>query len=150
MFSKVIKLFAITLLIVSCGNKNEGLSEVVVETSTGPVTYYVETALTKEQMSEGLMNRKELRADSGMIFILQGQQDIAMWMKDTYIPLDILFLNQQGKIIAVYENAEPLSTTLIRPEITEPLGAVIELNGGDIAKNNIKIGDRVKNELIGK
>ena len=150
MFSKVVKLLAISLLVVSCGKKNENLSQVVVETSTGPVTYYVEAAITKEQMSEGLMNRKELRSDSGMIFILQGQEDIAMWMKDTYIPLDMLFVNQQGKIIAIYENAEPLSTKLIRPTITEPLGAVIELNGGDIAKNNIKVGDTVKNDLIGK
>ena len=148
MISKFVKLLAVALLIVSCSKKNDNLSELVINTQEGPVTYYLETALTKDQMAKGLMDRKELRADSGMIFVLQGQEDIAMWMRDTYIPLDMVFISKQGKVIAVYENAEPLSTNLIRPKITEPLGAVIELNGGDIKKNGIKVGDSVKNEYL--
>ena len=148
MISKFIKLLAVALLVVSCSKKEDKLSELVIVTQEGPVTYHVETALTKEQMSKGLMDRKELKADSGMIFVLQGQEDIAMWMKDTYIPLDMLFISNKGKVIAVYENATPLSTDLIRPNITEPLGAVIELNGGDIKKNGIKVGDTVKSEFL--
>ena len=69
-------------------------------------------------------------------------------MKDTYIPLDMIFIGQNKRIIAVYKNAKPLSTELIRPRVSEPLSAVVELNGGDIDKHNIKIGDKIDNDMI--
>jgi len=147
---KFIKICIVALALISCKQKNDNLSEMVIMTSKGPIIYQVESATTKEQMSQGLMNRKELRSDSGMIFALNGAKDIAMWMKDTYIPLDILFVNKDGKIISFYKNAEPLSTKLIKPQVNEPLAAVIEINGGDIEKNNISIGDTVRHELINK
>ena len=150
MMSKFIKLFAVVLLLASCGKKDDKLSELVFVTSEGPVTYQVETATTKEEMSRGLMDRKTLAENSGMLFVLQGQEEIAMWMKDTYIPLDMVFVNQAGKVIWLYKNAEPMSTYLIRPQTKEPLSAVIEINGGDIDKNGIKIGDTVQHKLLKK
>ncbi len=150
MISKIVKLFAVVLLLSACGNENPNLSKMVIQTSDGQVTYYLEKAVTKEQLQHGLMERKELKSDSGMLFLLQGQTEIAMWMKDTYIPLDMLFIGQNKRIVAVYKNAEPLSTELIRPEVSEPLSAVVELNGGDIDKNKIKVGDEVENSLIQK
>ena len=96
------------------------------------------------------MERKTLAENSGMIFVLQGQTEIAMWMKDTYIPLDMVFVNNDGKIVWLYENAEPMSTKLIRPQTNEPLSAVIEINGGDIAKNGLKIGDTVQHDALKK
>ena len=146
--SKFLKICAIALLITACNSQDSNLSKMVVKTQKGDVVYMVESAVTREQMTEGLMNRKELRADSGMIFDVQGTEEIAMWMKDTFIPLDIIFVNPNGKIIWLKENAEPLSTTLIRPEVDEPMAAVIEVNGGDIKKHNIKLGDIVVHELI--
>ena len=148
--SKFIKLFAVVLLLASCGKKDDNLSELVFVTSEGPVTYQVETAATKDEMSRGLMERKTLAENSGMIFVLQGQTEIAMWMKDTYIPLDMVFVNNNGKIVWLYENAEPMSTKLIRPQTNEPLSAVIEINGGDIAKNGLKIGDTVQHDALKK
>ena len=150
MISKIVKLFAVVLLLSACGNENPNLSKMVIHTSDGDVTYHLEKAITKEQLQHGLMERKELKSDSGMLFLLQGQSEIAMWMKDTYIPLDMLFIGQNKRIVAVYKNAKPLSTTLIRPEVSEPLSAVVELNGGDIDKNKIKVGDEVENSLIQK
>ena len=150
MMSKFIKLFAVVLLLASCGKKDDKLSELVFVTSEGPVTYQVETAATKDEMSRGLMERKTLAENSGMIFVLQGQTEIAMWMKDTYIPLDMVFVNNDGKIIWLYENAEPMSTKLIRPQTNEPLSAVIEISGGDIAKNGLKIGDTVQHDALKK
>lgn len=147
---KFLKLCVLAVLVSACSPKDENLSKMVVKTQNGDVVYMVESATTKEQMSKGLMDRKELRADSGMIFDVQGTEEIAMWMKDTYIPLDILFVNKDGKIISFYKNAEPLSTKLIKPQVNEPLAAVIEINGGDIEKNNISIGDTVRHELINK
>ena len=148
--SKFIKLFAIALLFTACSKKDDNLSELVFVTSEGPVTYQIETATTREEMSTGLMNRKTVAENSGMLFVLQGQNEIAMWMEDTYIPLDMIFVNQDNKIIWIYKNAEPLSTQLIRPQTDEPLSAVIEVNAGDVDKNGIKIGDTVQHELLNK
>ncbi len=148
--SKFIKLFAIALLFTACSKKDDNLSELVFVTSEGPVTYQIETATTREEMSTGLMNRKTVAENSGMLFVLQGQNEIAMWMEDTYVPLDMIFVNQDNKIIWIYKNAEPLSTQLIRPQTDEPLSAVIEINAGDVDKNGIKIGDTVQHELLNK
>lgn len=150
MMSKFIKLFAIALLFTACSKKDDNLSELVFVTSEGPVTYQIETATTREEMSTGLMNRKTVAENSGMLFVLQGQNEIAMWMEDTYVPLDMIFVNQDNKIIWIYKNAEPLSTQLIRPQTDEPLSAVIEINAGDVDKNGIKIGDTVQHELLNK
>lgn len=148
MLSKFAKIFAFVLLLSACGENNANLTKMVIHTSDGNVTYHLEKAITKDQLEHGLMNRKELKSDSGMLFLLQGQNEIAMWMKDTYIALDMLFIGQNKRIVAVYKNATPLSTALIRPRISEPLSAVVELNGGDIDKHNIKIGDKVENDMI--
>lgn len=148
--SKFVKLFTVALLLTACSKKDDKLSELVFMTSDGPVTYQVETAVTKDEMSRGLMERKSLAENSGMLFALQGQQEIAMWMQDTYIPLDMVFVNQDGKIVWIYQNAEPMSTRLIRPQTQEPLSAVIEINAGDVEKNGIKVGDTVQHELLKK
>lgn len=145
---KFLKLCVLAVLVSACSPKDENLSKMVVKTQNGDVVYMVESATTKEQMSKGLMDRKELREDSGMIFDVQGTEEIAMWMKDTYIPLDVLFVNSKGKIIWIEENAEPLSTTLIRPKVKEPMAVVIEINAGDVKKHAIKLGDIVTHELI--
>ncbi len=143
---KFLKICAVILLLVACGDNN--LSEMTIVTENGKVVYFVETAETKEEMSKGLMNRKALKKDSGMIFNVNEVHDIAIWMKDTYIPLDILFVSKKGKIIWMAENTVPLSTTLIRPEIDEQLSAVVEINAGDIKKHKIKLGDTVKHRII--
>ena len=87
------------MMLVSCGKKDDNLSPLVIETKNGTVTYKVEKAATKEEMAKGLMDRKELKADSGMIFNVGGVKEVAMWMKDTYIPLDIMFINARGHIV---------------------------------------------------
>ena len=144
----MLKICAIALMLFGCNQKNDNLSELVIKTTNGDVTYYVETATTKEEMAQGLMDRKELRADSGMIFDLKSEEGVAIWMKDTYIPLDILFVNKQGKIVWIHQNAEPLSTNLIKPLVKDPLSAIVELNGGDVKKHNIKVGDIINHKII--
>ena len=146
----IIKIFAITLMLFACGKKDDNLSELNIITSNGSITYHVETAVTKEEMSKGLMDRKQLRKDSGMLFDINGATKIALWMKDTYIPLDMLFVNKQGEIIWIYKNAEPLSTTFIQPPMDEPIEAVLEINAGDVEKHKIEVGDKIKHDLIGK
>lgn len=145
---KLLKIFVITLILAACGQENDNLSELVIETNNGPITYRVEEAITNEQMAQGLMNRKELKANSGMIFNLGGAKQVSMWMKDTYIALDMLFVDQEGRIVWIYENAKPLSTDKITPETDVALSAVIEINAGDISKNGINVGNLVKHRLI--
>ena len=147
---KFIKLCMLFVMLVACDTKNDNLSELVIMTSQGPIVYQVETADTKEKMSQGLMNRKTLRADSGMIFDLGGVQEIAMWMKDTYISLDMLFVNKDGRIIWIYKNAEPQSTRLIKPRVNDLLYAVIEVNAGDVEKKGIKVGDTIRHKILSK
>ncbi len=148
MWAKLVKTAAIVLILTGCDFFNSKLSKLTIETENGPIVYRVETAATRSEMAKGLMDRKELSADSGMIFVLNGEMQVAMWMKDTLIPLDMIFTNKEGKIIWIYENALPHSTFLIQPRINEPLYAVIELNGGDIKKKGIKVGDMVKHKTL--
>lgn len=143
MFVRLASLAAVLFLITACDEKKD-LTPLTIATENGDIVYQVETASTREEMAKGLMDRKSLAEDSGMIFNIGGQIQMAMWMKDTYIPLDMLFVNREGRIIWIFENAEPLSTTLIRPVVDEPVWKVIELNGGEVQKHGIKTGDQIR------
>lgn len=140
------KIFAILcglFFIVSCSKKD--LMPLKIETSDGTIFYKVEVASKSEDLAKGLMYRDHLSSDHGMLFLFDEKhpQPVAMWMKNTYIPLDMLFLNKSNIIVAVYENAQPMSLKLIRPQTKENVFAVIELNAGDIKKHHIKVGDKV-------
>ncbi|MBR6409498.1 MAG: DUF192 domain-containing protein [Alphaproteobacteria bacterium] len=139
---KLIQLLSFIFLLTACNDKD--LTPITIQTSNGDVTYYVEVADTLPKMQKGLMNRKKLKTDSGMIFIFSKNhpQPIAMWMKNTYISLDMLFLDSNGKIIALEKNTTPMSERLIRPTL-KPTSYVVELNAGEIKKHDIKIGDKV-------
>ncbi len=139
---KLIRLLSTFFFLVSCSKQD--LTPITVQTSNGDITYYVEVADTLPEMQKGLMNRKKLKADSGMIFIFKKDhpQPISMWMKNTFISLDMLFLDSNGKIIALVQNTTPMSERLIRPTL-KPTSYVVELNAGEIKKQGIKIGDKV-------
>ena len=118
---------------------------IVGKDGTTKVVYKLELAQTIEELSNGLMNRESLDADSGMLFDLRRfSTQTAMWMKDTKIPLDMLFIDNEGMIYWIYENAEPDSTQMILPPYNA--AAVLEINGGDAQKNGIKIGDTVQHD----
>jgi hypothetical protein len=146
----MLKILTIVLAVSACNGQKSDLTDVTFATQNGAVVYHLEKAVTQDEMAQGLMNRRELAADSGMIFAVNGAPSIAMWMQDTYIPLDMVFVNQDKEVIWIQENAEPLSTHLIRPKVDEPIDVVIELNGGDVQKNGIKLGDKVEYNLTEK
>lgn len=139
---KLIQLLSFIFLLTACNDKD--LTPITIQTSNGEATYYVEIADTLPKMQKGLMDRKKLKSDSGMMFIFSKNhpQPIAMWMKNTYISLDMLFLDSNGKIIALEKNTTPMSERLIRPTL-KPTSYVVELNAGEIKKHDIKIGDKV-------
>lgn len=147
MSGKVLRILAVLLFLSAC-EKNTDLTPMTVQTQNGEISYKVETAVTHEEMARGLMDRKSLRKDSGMIFNLAGERSVAMWMQDTYIPLDMIFIGEDGKICWIYENAEPMSTKLIRPECSGKIIAVVEINAGDVKKNGMRIGDQVHHAFI--
>lgn len=122
-------------------------SELTIETAKGPHKFAVEVATTPEQMEQGLMFRKSLAPDAGMIFDFKTPQPAMMWMKNTLIPLDMLFVDAQGRIVNIHERAVPGSLETIGS--AAPVRAVIELNGGTAARLGIKPGDRVVYPIFG-
>lgn len=146
--SKFFRLCALLVLVAACSEQPK-TEEVTITNADGKsVTYSLEVAKTPAELEKGLMNRTSLAENSGMIFDLSGFESpaTAMWMKDTLIPLDMLFVDKEGMVYWVYENAEPNSTTTIIAPY--PAHAVIELNGGEIAKNGLQMGDVVKHSMF--
>lgn len=141
---KYLNVFLIALLVVSCSKKDEkkGLEDLSINTANGAIVYKIEVAEEPQELMTGLMNRESLAADGGMIFSINPARTVSMWMKDTKISLDMLFVTPDGKIVWIAENAEPMSENQINTPT--PVRAVIEINAGDAKKHNIKIGDTVK------
>lgn len=108
--------------------------------------FTVELALDSDQRSLGLMNRREMAADHGMLFDFGMTRQVMMWMKNTYLPLDMLFLHPDGKIATIRENAVPLSEAIIDSRV--PIAFVVELNAGTVKRLGIHEGDRVAAEQI--
>ena len=103
--------------------------------------FTVEVARTPEQQAQGLMHRQSLAPDRGMIFLYDPPQQTAFWMKNTLIPLDMIFIRADGTIARIAENTVPLSLDPV-PSL-EPVAAVLELAGGRSAELGLKPGDRV-------
>ncbi|BBK31384.1 hypothetical protein EDC65_0187 [Stella humosa] len=123
-------------------------SPMTIETADGRRhAFTVELALTDAQQTQGLMYRRSLAPDRGMLFVYPVDAPLAMWMKNTYIPLDMLFLRADGTIINIIENVPP-QTLDSRPSEGPARGAV-ELAAGTAARLGIRAGDRVIHERLG-
>lgn len=103
--------------------------------------FTVEVARTPEEQQQGLMNRESLAPDRGMIFPYATPQQASFWMKDTLIPLDMIFIRADGTIARIEANTAPLSLDAVASG--EPVGAVLELAGGRAAELGIAAGDTV-------
>ena len=140
---KFFKLFCALIVIAGCSQEGN----LTIKTQKGDVTYNIEEAQNPQDLEKGLMFRENLAANSGMIFDLSHvSNQVAMWMKNTKIPLDMLFVNANGKIFFIYENATPMSEELIIAP--EPAMFVIELNAGDVKKHGIQVGDFIKHHFL--
>jgi uncharacterized protein len=118
-----------------------------IESAGGSHKFSVEVATTPAQMEQGLMFRRSLAPDAGMIFDFRTPSMATMWMKNTLIPLDMLFVDAQGRIVNIHERAVPGSLDTIAA--AAPVRAVIELNGGTAARLGIRPGDRVVFPMFG-
>jgi uncharacterized membrane protein (UPF0127 family) len=118
-----------------------------IMSASGAHKFTVEVATTPAQLEQGLMFRQSLAPDAGMLFDFKAPQPVMMWMKNTLIPLDMLFVDAQGRIVNIHERAVPGSLATI--ESAAPVRAVIELNGGTAARLGIRPGDRVVFPIFG-
>ena len=116
--------------------------ELVIETAGGAQhDFVIELALNRQQQAQGLMYRRELGARAGMLFVYRPAQEVSMWMKNTLIPLDMLFIESDGRIAKIVERTVPLSLASIASD--RPVSGVLELNAGTAARLGIQPGDRV-------
>ena len=117
-----------------------------VITASGPHTFAVEVMSTEPERERGLMFRHALPENRGMLFDLEVEQTVQMWMKNTYLPLDMIFISRSGKVVSIFQNAEPQSERIIYSGA--PAYAVIEINAGAVATIGLKTGDRVQHPLF--
>jgi hypothetical protein len=131
---------ALTLLL-SPGAIAAGNGTLVLKTDSGPHSFTIELATTPAERALGLMYRRALPADAGMLFLYDKPQPLTMWMRNTFIPLDMVFIGVDGKVHRIESRTEPFSTQLISSEGN--VQGVLELNAGTAANIGLKAGDEV-------
>jgi len=117
-----------------------------IASRTGVHLFSVEFVDNDKDRAQGLMYRKSLPEGQGMLFDFGREQDVAMWMKNTYIPLDMIFIQGDGRILRIAENTTPLSERIIASG--GPVRAVLEVIGGTAQKLGIAPGDRVAHPMF--
>ncbi len=122
-------------------------SELTIAAAGGKQHHFrIELARNPDDRARGLMYRRTLDADAGMLFDFETPQLVSMWMMNTLIPLDMLFIAADGRIATIAERTVPHSTASILSEV--PVRGVLELNGGTVARLGIKRGDRVVHPIF--
>ena len=136
--------FVIALAGVAYAQALEALS--IVTQGGQKQSFQVEVARNDADRAQGLMFRRSMAPDRGMLFDFGRVEPVSMWMQNTYLSLDMLFIRKDGTIARIAANTEPLSTRTIPSG--EPVLAVLELNAGTAAKLGIKPGDKVEHPLF--
>jgi uncharacterized protein len=119
----------------------------VIATAAGPKSLRIEVADDPLEMQKGLMFRQSMPADQGMLFVHEADGERMMWMKNTYLSLDMLFIEANGRIHRIAERTQPFSEDTVASQ--GPVRAVLELNAGQAAAMGIKVGDMVKQRAFG-
>ncbi|WP_279602105.1 DUF192 domain-containing protein [Methylobacterium sp. E-005] len=117
-----------------------------IVTKSGPKRFDVEVMRDDAGRSRGLMFRRHMAVDHGMLFDFEQDVPVTMWMKNTYLPLDMVFIRPDGTISRIAADTEPLSTAIIPSG--GPVTAVLELNAGTAAKLGIQPGDRIEHPMF--
>jgi uncharacterized protein len=117
-----------------------------IDSASGTLSFEVELAVTPEQRRQGLMFREGLESDQGMLFDFGRTAPVTMWMRNTLIPLDMLFVAADGRIARIVADTEPLSDAVIGSG--GPVRAVLELAAGTSAELGIAVGDRLVHPIF--
>jgi len=116
-------------------------SQLSISSGSHKFNFNIEVAENFDQRARGLMFRKAMADQNGMLFLFDENQIVTMWMKNTYIPLDIIFINKAGVIVHIAKDAVPESLDIISSQF--PVISAFEVNAGLTARLNIKKGDRI-------
>ena len=138
----------VVLVVVSagCPARGDGLEALEIATSAGPHAFQVEIAKDDASRERGLMDRRYMAPNHGMLFEFDRDAPATFWMKNTYIPLDMIFIARTGVVMHIVASAEPLSERVIPSG--GPCAAVLELNGGTAAAIGLKVGDKVRHPFF--
>jgi uncharacterized protein len=131
----------LTLLLPLPGGLAAETATLVLNTDTGPHSFTIEVAKTASEKILGLMYRKSMAADAGMLFLYDRPQPVTFWMRNTYIPLDMVFIGADGRVSRIESHTEPFSLAVISSD--GEVEAVLELNAGTADAIGLKAGDKV-------
>ena len=145
--STICAVAAVALAPVTAVAQDLETGTLIIETEAGEQNFEIEIADEPEEISYGLMNRESLAENAGMLFDFGNPREPAMWMKNTLIPLDMLFISPDGTIQMIARNTEPGSLRTISPGM--PVKGVLEINGGRAAELGIEPGDTVNHAIFG-
>jgi uncharacterized protein len=123
------------LVLMGCSEERE-----LVSITVGMDVYHIEVAVTQEEQSLGLMNRKELKSNEGMIFLYQEDRKLSFWMKNTLVPLSIAFIAKDGTIKEIY-HMKPESLTPV--DSTHSVRYALELPQGSFKRSGVSVGDKI-------
>jgi hypothetical protein len=140
MQQRVMRTLAVLLFAVAC--RGETLPTARIHAKDGVVDVAVEIVSTPEAVARGLMYRNELADGRGMLFVFGEEKDHRFWMKNTLIPLDMIFIGADGVIVGVHRDAVPLSTATVG--VGRPSRWVLEVPGGWSARHGVDAGQRVE------
>lgn len=123
-----------------------GMNQVVIQTSSGAHGWEVELASDNASRSKGLMHRQEMAPKTGMLFRFDQSRVVSMWMKNTFIPLDMIFADQAGVVTHIHRGAVPHSEAIISSRV--PARFVLEVNAGEADRYGIAVGNRLAHPWI--
>ena len=150
------RFFQLFMLVVFAGLVSVGagrahaadVAPVVLETASGPHSFSVEIADTTATRTRGLMFRRQMAPDRGMLFDFKRPELLSFWMKNTYISLDMVFIAGNGRVNFIARETTPESTDLISPP--DRARFVLEVVAGTADRIGLKVGDRARHPLIGR
>lgn len=141
-FAAAVVMIGVSLPLAACSDENA----LTIQSENGDHTFKVEIVNTPESRAKGLMYVQELAPDAGMLFDFLEEREVSFWMRNTYIPLDMLFIRADGVVANIHVNARPHDVTSIPSD--GPVQFVLEIPGGRSVELGIEAGDTVSHDLI--
>jgi hypothetical protein len=138
-----IAIAAVAVPLAACSDEGK----LVLHSSTGEHSFNVEVVDTPETRAEGLMFRQELADDAGMLFDFKEERQVSFWMRNTFIPLDMIFVGADGVVKTIHVNARPQDPTSIPSQV--PVQFVLEIPGGRSVEIGLQPGDTMEHPLVG-
>ena len=140
--SVLILLFFVLITVLNA----QDTTNIIIKNNYNNVYFNVEIARKKIDRDKGLMFRKNLNLDKGMLFIFPNESKVSMWMKNTLISLDIIFISKNYKIVDIINNAKAMSKEILTSKVKAKYA--LEINAGLVKKLNIKIGNNIYFEEV--